>query len=70
MIQLIIEGGEVLLELGKVHNPATGIANIARQLDAHMKGVPMQTGTFVTLGDLRQAVGRLKMKFFVNFHKR
>jgi hypothetical protein len=58
----------VLLELGKVHNPTTILANFTCQLDTHLKRMSVQAGTFVAIGDVGQAVGSLEMKLFINFH--
>jgi hypothetical protein len=70
VIQLFEYGFEAGLEFGEVHYPSGGLRSIASCTQAHMKRVPVQARTLVSLRDIGQTMCCLKVKLFVYFHVR
>ena len=68
MIQLLIDRRKSLLDITKVDNPTTGIANRPFDMDRHHKRMAVQTRTFMPLRNIGKTMSRLDIKFFVNLH--
>ena len=68
VIKLIVNGFEGGLDFAKVHYPAAGLWCIAAYRQSHMKRMSVQTGAFMPLGNIGQAMCRLEVKFLVDFH--
>ena len=68
MIQLLIDRFESALDVTEVHYPATGLICFATDDQAHVEGVSVQASALVALGNIGQTMGRLEVKFLVDFH--
>lgn len=68
MIQLLEQGFEGELYVGKIQHPAAVLSNGASHDDAHLKRMPMQAGTLVSIWHIGQPMGGFDTEFLENFH--
>ncbi len=68
VIESFIQGLEDRLDFGEITDPADMGIDFAFKVDSDAEGMAVQPSTFMTLWNMRQEVGRLKRKFFKNFH--
>jgi hypothetical protein len=68
VVELIVDGFEAGLEIGKVHHPAGGLRRIACYRQAHVERVPVQPRAFVSGRHVGEAMGGLEVKFLVDLH--
>ena len=68
VVQLVVDRFKAFLHLPKVHYPAAGLWCSAANRQSHVKRMSVQTGAFMPLGNIGQAMCRLEVKFLVDFH--
>lgn len=68
MIKALVQRFEDSLDFRKVPDPACIGINLAGQVNADTKRMPMQTPALVPFWNVRQTVCRLEGKLFEDFH--
>ena len=70
MVKLVEEGLESFTQVSEIHHPALGFQNWPGNVDFDAERMPVDTGTLVTFGNMRQAVCRLDLENPENIHGR
>ena len=68
MIQPVIQGLENSPQVGEIHDPAFPFTDRPGNMNFDTKGMTVQTGAFVALRYVRQAVSGLDLKYSENIH--
>ncbi len=67
MVEAVVERRKCLLYIREVQHPSRIASRFPADINSHMKTVAVQARTFVTFGNIGQAMRSFEMKIFVNF---
>ena len=68
MVQLPVDGAVGRADIGKVHDPATALADLARYRYLDGEGMSVQPGALMLRWDIGQTVRRLETELFGYLH--
>jgi len=68
MVEAVQDRATQSFDVGKINDPAHSFLHWPIDKNGDVKGVPVQSPTLVSFGNMRESMSRLKREFFVNLH--